>query len=217
MAARIINLSRLGGGSNYTNFDSAGHQTMAGTAKPWDDLRIEPVVRSTAVANNPTFEKWYDDVGNSSRGVYLYSFADEAVNEKEVHFTMQMPHSWDGGSVYMHVHWVPAATVATSDLVWGLEYAWKDIGEVFGDTSIVYSSTTLVPNDANITAGKHYISTFSAIAPGTTADGLSSIFVGRLFRNSSSESDTYTDKVGLLYIDAHFQINSLGSDQEYVK
>ncbi len=49
------------------------------------------------------------------------------------------------------------------------------------------------------------------------ADGLSSILIGRLFRNSSAAGDTYTDKVGLLYIDAHYQINSLGSTDEYTK
>lgn len=208
----------LGGPANYTNFDTTGHQTMAAAAKPWDDLRIEPVARATG-ANAPAFEKWFDDVGGTSRGVYLYSFADESVasNEDEIHFAMQMPHAWDGGPISLHVHWVPASTVNASDVIWGLEYIWKDIGEVYGDTAIVTSSTTLVPDDANITAGKHYISEFADLTPGSAADGLSSILIGRLFRNSSAAGDTYTDKVGLLYIDAHYQINSLGSTDEYSK
>lgn len=213
--------TRLGDATptNYTQFDSTGHQTMVGTAKPWDDLRIEPTVRAAAGAGVPAFEKYFDDVAGTSKGVYLYSFTDESVagNEKEVFFTMQMPHAWDGGPISMHVHFVPASTVASSDIVWGLEYTWKDIGETFGDTTIVYSSTTLNPDDANIIAGKHYIAEFADLTPGTTADGLSSILIGRLFRNSSSGSDTYTDKVGLLYIDAHYQINSLGSTDEYTK
>ena len=130
---------------------------------------------------------------------------------------MQMPHSWNGSDIYIHVHRVPATTVNSSDIVRWLEYARKDIGEVFADTSIVYSSTTLFPDDANITAGTHYVSKFSLISPWTTADGLSSILIGRLFRNSSSESDTYTNKAWLLYIDAHYQINSIGSTDEYTK
>jgi hypothetical protein len=167
---------------------------------------------------NLAFEKWYDDVAGTSRGVYLYSFDNAiAASEKEVFFTMQMPHAWNGGAIHMHVHWVPATTENNTDVIWGLEYIWKDIGEVFGDTVIIPSSTTLFPDDANITAGKHYISSFAGIVPGTTADGLSSILIGRLFRNSSNASDTYTDKVGLLYIDAHYQINSIGSNDEYTK
>jgi hypothetical protein len=203
--------------TNYTKFDYTGHMTMVGAAQPWEDLRVEPQARTTGV-NTPAFEKWYDDAAGTSRGVYLYSF-DNAIanNEKEVFFTMQMPHAWNGGTIQMHVHWVPAATENNTDVIWGLEYTWKDIGEVYGDTTLITSSTTLYPDDANITAGKHYISSFAGIVPGTTADGLSSILIGRLFRNSSHGSDTYTNKVGLLYIDAHYQINSIGSNDEYTK
>jgi hypothetical protein len=208
----------VGIGTNTADFDTTGHLVLSGTAKPWEDLRIEPVARASGTGA-PTFEKWYDDAAGTSKGVWLYSFTNETVagNEKEVHFSMQMPHAWDGGPISMHVHWTPAATQNATDVVWGLEYVWKDIGEVFGDTTIVYSSTTLAPDDANITAGKHYISEFIDLVPGTSANGLSSILIGRLFRNSSSATDNYTDKVGLLYIDAHYQMNSLGSNDEYVK
>ena len=45
---------------------------------------------------------------------------------------------------------------------------------------------------------------FTDITPGATEDGLSSILIGRLFRNSSNVADTYNvsgNKCGLLYID----------------
>ena len=206
-----------GGVTNYVKFDSTGHQTFAGTAQPWDDLRVEPNVKQAAGAGVPAFEKYFDDVAGTSKGVYLYSFTDEAVagNEKEIFFTAQMPHSWNGGEIKIHVHFVPNATVATSDIVWGLEYAMKEPSATFGDTTIVYSSTTLVPDDADITAGKHYIATFSGITPDSTQDGLSTILICRLFRNSSNASDTYTNKVGLLYVDIHYQIARIGSTDEY--
>jgi hypothetical protein len=209
--------------TNYTQFDATGHQTMAGTAKPWEDLRIEPVARTTG-ANAPSFEKYYDDAAGTSRGVYLYSFDDaNAGSEKEVHFTMQMPHAWDSGSIKMHVHFVGAVSDTTSAPRWGLEYAWKEPGATFGDTTIVYSdgvNYTLTGTDANITAGTHYISAFAALTPGTTADGLSSILIGRLFRDSANAADTYNAagaKCGLLYIDAHYQISGVGSTDEFTK
>lgn len=31
------------------------------TGTDWDDLRVEPIARTTG-ANAPTFEKWYDDI-----------------------------------------------------------------------------------------------------------------------------------------------------------
>lgn len=208
-----------GGDSNYTKIGAEGTATLVGEAKAWEDLRIEPSVRQAAGAGVPAFEKYFDDLAGTSKGVYLYSFTDESVagNEKEVFFTMQTPHQWAGTAISMHVHFVPAATVNASDIIWGLEYTWKDIGETYGDTTIVQSSTTLVPDDANITAGKHYLAEFADISPGSTADGLSSILIGRLFRNSSDGGDTYTNKVGLLYIDAHYEVDSFGSNEEYIK
>lgn len=217
------NFSKIGdiANGNYTNFDGDGHQTMVGTAQPWEDLRIEPVARTTG-ANAPTFEKWYDDSAGTSRGVYLYSFDDAAAgSEKEVFFTMQMPHSWNGGSIEMHIHWIGAVADTTSAPRWGMEYTWKDVSEVYGDTTIVYSdgsNYTTSGTDADITANKHYISKFSAFVPGSTADGISSILIGRLFRNSSDAGDTYNAtgaKCGLLFIDAHYQIARIGSNDEY--
>jgi hypothetical protein len=189
-----------------------------GTAKPWDDLRIEPIARTTGT-NAPTFEQYYNS--GVTRGVYLYSF-DDSSSEKEVFFTMQLPHSWDGGSIYMHVHWVGAVADTTAAPRWGLEYVWKDLGEVFGETIIIYSdglNYVTGGTEANIVANKHYISKFPEMTTGTTSNDISSIIIGRLFRNSAHPADTYNAsgaKCGLLYIDAHYQIARLGSTDEYV-
>lgn len=184
--------------------------------RAWEDLRIEPVARTTT--NAPAFEKWFDDVTGTSRGVYLYSFAKELTNNQdEVFFTMQMPHSWAASAISIHAHWVPADSQNTAVVIWGLEYAWADIGTAYGDTTIVYSSATLVPGDTNLTAFRHYISEFADITPSASQDGLSSILIGRLFRFSGDASDTYDDKAGLLYIDAHYEVDTFGSITEYSK
>ena len=226
--AQIFTNKKFGDSSNYTTFDATGHQTMVGTAKPWEDLRIEPIAKTTG-ANAPSFEQWADDSAlgdtGTSRGVYLYSFDDaNAGSEKEIHFTMQMPHAWDGGSIEMHVHWIGAVADTVSAPRWGLEYVWKEIGATFGATAtILYTDGKNYQgsgDDADITAGKHYLSKFASIAPGSTADGFSSILVGRLFRDSANAGDTYNAtgaKCGLLYIDCHYQINSIGSTDEYTK
>jgi hypothetical protein len=204
-------------GSNYTQFDSTGHVTFAGTAKPWQDMLIEPIARTTGV-NAPTFEKWYDDAGGTSRGVYLYSFDDAVTaSEKEVFFNMQMSHSWDGGDIQFHVHWVGAVNDTTATPRWGLEYIWREPGGTYSDTTIVYATGNHL-SEADITAGKHYITSFTALSPGSTADDLSSVLIGRLFRNSGDAADTYNAvgaKCGLLYIDAHYQLARIGSNNEY--
>lgn len=191
----------------------------------FDDLRIEPTARSAGV-NVPSFEKWLDDSAGTSRGVYLYSFDDVvAGSEKELFFTMQLPHAWkEGSAITLHVHWIGAVNDTDADPRWGLEYAWKDIGQTFADTVIVYTNGTHIDGsgspDVNVTALKHYISPFAAITPDSTQNNLSSIIIGRLFRDSANAGDTYNAtgaKCGLLYIDAHIEIDSMGSTSEYVK
>lgn len=190
----------------------------------WDDLRIEPVARSTG-ANAPSFEKYFDDVAGTSRGVNLYSFDDAAAgSEKEIFFTMQMPHAWLLGSpIHLHVHWVGAVSDTTADPRWGLEYAFKNIGQTFGDTVIVYSDGTHITGaaaDPDVTVGVHYITELPDIVPDTTCDGISAVLIGRVFRDSANAADTYNAagaKCGLLYIDAHLITDSLGSFSEYSK
>ena len=185
----------------------------------WDDLRVEPIARLTG-ANAPSFEKYYDDAAGTSRGVYLYSFDDApAGSEKEIHFTMQMPHDWNGGDVHIHVHWIGAVADTDATPRWGLEFIWKNIGQVFGDTIIIYAVGN-EQGDTNIIANKHYITEFIAQTPDGTQNGLSTILIGRLFRDSGNAADTYNSagaKCGLLYIDAHYVKDAIGSYLEYQK
>jgi hypothetical protein len=197
----------------------------------WDDLRVEPVARTTG-NNAPTFEKWADDNGlggtGSSRGVYLYSFDNAAGgSEKEVHFTMQLPHSYlEGSTLHLHVHWIGAASENAVTPRWGLEYQWKNIGSIFAaNKPIIYtdginygSSDTGTTTHANVTAGRHYMSFFTPMVtnpdrlhPDEAYDRISSVLIGRLFRDSANAADSYTNKVGLLYIDAHILLDSIGS------
>ena len=218
-----------GGVTNYTTWDATGHQTMVGTAKPWEDVRIEPSVRSTSGVRIPAFEQWADDSGlgdtGTSHGVYLYSFTDETTNnQKEIFFTLQLPHAWDGVLVSLHVHWLGAVADTTAAPIWGLEYAFKSIGQTFGATeAIIYTdgkNYNGVGDDADIVAGKHYLSEFADITAGATNNGISAVLIGRLFRRSGDASDTYNAagaKCGLLYVDAHIQMNSIGSTDEFAK
>jgi hypothetical protein len=182
----------------------------------WDDLRIEPVARQ-AGTNTPTFTKWYDDSAGTSRGCYLYLFDDAVTNnQKELHFTMQLPHAWKGTGIKVHVHWVASSTAASSKVEWGLEYTIKDIGATYGDTTIIYANTDIY-SSTGTTKDKHTITGFSTITTDTNSDNISAVLIGRLFRNSGGGNDTYTGDAGLLYIDAHYEIDALGSGQEFTK
>lgn len=210
----------VGAAPDQTDIDDHGHITFTGTAKVWDDIRVEPVARTVA-ATTPAFEKWYDDQAGTSKGVYLYSFSYTAVeaSQEELFFNLQMDHSWDGGPIHMHVHW--AAEVSQQDCAprWGLEYVWKNIGGIFGDTDTIYTDGVNYVDggsESNITAGTHYVSMFTALTPDASQQDYSSILICRLFRHSSNAADTYTNgKCGLMYSDAHYQKARIGSDNEF--
>ena len=183
--------------------------TLSGDARVWDDLRIEPTVRAAAGAGVPAFEKWLDN-GAGSVGVDVFSFTNAtAGQEKEIYFTLQMPHSWDGTAIYLHCHWLPATSEAAAAVRWGLEYTWAGIGAEFGVTTLAYGVTP-TPADADLTQYRHYLTAVATLTPSGAQAGASSILIGRLFRDSANAADTYTGKAGLLYIDCHYRLSRLG-------
>lgn len=211
--------ARLGAGANYVQIDSDGSLTLQGSASCFEDIRVEPTVRGSGVTV-PAFEKYFSS--GSSNGCYLYSFADNhtAAQENEIFFTIQMPHARKSGSnIHLHVHWIPSIA-GSGSVCWGLEYTMQAPGQVFGNTTFLYASQSAMPvvQDNPLVQSKHYITEFADIVPDTNQNGLSSIIVGRLFRNSSNTgADTYTNKVGMLYIDCHIEVDSMGSREEYTK
>jgi hypothetical protein len=171
-------------------------------------------VARTTGANAPTFEQWLTN-GSGSRGVYLYSFDNaNAGSEKEIFFTVQMPHNWASTAINLHVHWIAATTAASSKVRWALEYTWAEPTTVFGNTTVIYADTT-IDAKTGTTAFNHEITSFAALTPTSAQDGLSSTMICRLYRDSANAADTYTNKAGLLYIDAHYELDKLGSNTEY--
>jgi hypothetical protein len=208
-ATQTTDLARIGDGTNYAAFEKDGTLKLVGTATTWDDLRIEPNVRGTG-AKNPSFVNW-------SGGLYLYDFDNAAASsEKEIFFTVQMPHSWkEGSAVEPHVHWLNKTTGTAGHVVrWGLEYSKASIGGTFGAATTVYATTIAGGGDITV-ASEHMLTDFDAID--MTGNTLSTVMICRLFRNSSNAADTYTGTAGLLYIDWHYEIDSLGSRTELTK
>jgi hypothetical protein len=200
--------TRIGSASDYTKIEPGGTVEFVGNATVWDDLRVASTSTKLAGSKDPGFAKFKDN-GAGSQGVFVYWF--DKASEEEVYFTVQFPHSWAGTAVTPHVHWVPKTADAGGTLTveWGLEYTWANIDGTYGDTSIVYAKSAA----SHTTAGKHEVTDFSAITPGSgTQDGISSMMICRLFRNATDATDdTYDDDAGLLEFDVHYEINTVGS------
>ncbi len=171
----------------------------------WDDVRVNALSVKLAGIKDPSFTAFMN-------GVYSYTFSDQAlaINEEEVFFTVQIPHTYkEGTDIECHVHWTPS-DAAAGTVRWGLEYTWQDINGVFGATTIIY-----IDDATNSTDREHLVAPFPTITG--TGYNLSSMLVCRLFRNSSHANDNYTNDAFFLEFDVHIEINTLGSRQEFIK
>jgi hypothetical protein len=75
---------------------------------------------------------------------------------------------------------------------------------------------TRSPDEA-LVAKKHYISSFDPITPTASQDGISSMMLCRLFRDSTVAADSSTNGAWLLEMDFHYRMNMIGSRSELTK
>jgi hypothetical protein len=199
----------LGGDTNAVKIGKGGEITLIGSATRWEDLRVEITVRSTG-QKAPTLAGWLN-------GLYLYEFDDAAVaSEKEVFFAIQMPHGWkEGSTIFPHVHWTNKTAGSAGQVArWGLEYNIAKPSAVFGSTTTIYGET--IGSGVITSANSHLITPIGA-GIDMTGMSLSTMIVGRLFRNSSHANDTYGGIAGGLSFDIHYEVDSFGSSLEYTK
>ena len=197
----------IGSASNKTAFDTAGHQTMEGTARPWrDELGelIGKVFKGARISEN-TDEGTLD-------------FADNCVSADDFVITnVQLNHDKDlAAALYPHLHWMQASANIPN---WLLQYRWQ----VNGAAKV----TTWTPLKMNTTvhaysAAMHQICYCAPVAVPAGSD-LSDIVQFRISRDTANVStlfdglDPLTGAASAMSFDVHFQINSLGSDDEYSK
>ena len=172
----------------------------------WDDLRVPGQnTKTNPTKSEPNFEEFTD-------GLYVYKFDTNNADDESVHFIAQLPHSYkEGTDILPHVHWSPDTT-NTGNVRWEFQYIIQDLNETFASTATVDTIT----DAADGTALQHQVMSFAAI-DGTNLK-ISSLLVGRLTRMSNSDAaDTYTGNACFLEFDFHFEVNSLGSGEEFVK
>ena len=191
--------------ANYTQFESDGTIEFVGDATVWDDLRVS----AQATKVGATAPGWVAFL--AAGNLLTYGFDGGGVRVEEVHFNVQLPHSYKHGSdIYPHVHWSPT-TANAGNVVWQLEYTWANINGTFGAATTIASTA----DAAGGTAWVHNMATFAAITG--TGKTLSSMLVCRLFRDGSHGSDTYADDAALLEFDIHYEMDTVGSRQVAAK
>lgn len=167
----------------------------------WDDLRFPVTGISIGGFASPP------DV-QTDTGLLLF---DTAAVET-VGILAQMPHAWKQGSaIRPHVHWAKT-TDAANGVVWSMRYKKFGVGDLQGAWSAIFTSTDIEAADST---QKSMISTFPEIdMTGNTLSDLILIQLGRLVTDAG---DTYGADALLYEFDIHYQIDSQGSRQEFIK
>lgn len=174
-----------------------------GGSTVWDDLR------APATAINPTGTAVAATV-NVDDGTF--AFANGA--NQTVVASFQLPHAWkEGSSIDIHVHWAKT-TSAAGTVKWQMKYEWTNIGATRAGFSSFVDGSEYVSNSD--TAGKHAIFSFPLVAgTGKTVSSQLIIVLQRL--SSGAGADTYGAPATLMELDVHYQMDTVGSKQEYIK
>jgi hypothetical protein len=145
----------------------------------------------------------------SSGAVRIRGF-DGAAAVESMDFTAQLPHGYkEGTDLEPHVHWCPT-TANSGNVVWRLDYYWLDINGVIP----VLAQIATTPQAAGGTAWKHLLADLPVISG--VGKTISSMLMCRIWRDPTG-TDTYPDDAGLLEVDFHYQLDSVGSRLELTK
>lgn len=123
---------------------------------------------------------------------------------------VQFSHRYkEGTDIEPHVHWTPVNT-NTGNVLWSLDYYWLNNGE----------TATGAPTNIQIQQAAGGVAWTAQIADFPTVVGtgklVSSIFMFRLARITSG-APAYNANPALISFDIHFQVDSNGSRQEFIK
>jgi hypothetical protein len=177
----------------------------------WDDLRFPVTTLLLGAGNPPSLVVWRDD-GAGSAGVLALEFSDEVtVNEEQVWFVAQMPHTWrEGTSVNPHIHWgLEDATDCNARFC--MEYAIANVGDAWPATT----TTQCADCPSGATATDQQVCGIFPSTLAMTGYEISVLLSVRLYRNSGHANDTCVGKDALVHTaDIHYEKARPGSRTE---
>jgi len=185
----FIDLYQYSGLAGATRSDGSGFSM-------WDDVVVPSLSMRVPSANAP-------DLATFTGGILMPSF--NATTDKELHFCVQLPHGYVGGSSWHpFVHWAPSDATAGT-VRWKLEYALAQVGGVFSGATVTLDGTTL----ATPAALSHGFVEGDAVSAGNLR--YSGILAGRVYRDADDAADTYGADAFLLSAGMHVVRGTIGT------
>lgn len=175
----------------------------------WTDMRCTLSASKLPASNYPAWTQLADN-GSGSTGIFGYSFDDG----EYVFVETQFAHSRKvGTNVHPHVHfYVTSNSDPADNFGIGLEYCWLHIGDTIGNTTIIEREVSTGVNQS----GVHQTIDFDDNGISDAGSGISSIFVCRFYRLAAT-TDNYLDPIIFTDLDIHYEIDTIGSEEEYTK
>ena len=195
---------RVGHGADRFEVTTGLGPRLFGTTTLYDDMRIPLTnTRVGGAGKDPAFSK----VINNIRA---WVFSNGA--SQNLFFVTQVPHSWkQQGEIHPHIHWMPTTT-ATGFCRWDVEYVVSDINATMQVEPIRAVGTTAAIG----VAWKHYLTDLGGPnTVGSNLTGVSGLIAGRIIYRG--DVGDHGEDVAGLELDFHYEIDSMGSDEEYTK
>jgi hypothetical protein len=206
----VNGVSTFGSGNNYVQISSDGHISLIGSATLFRDelgdvtkLKVQGVgITDNASESAVTF------LNSTNLNDYLYT-------------NIQLNHDRKlSGNVYPHLHWFQIGSATNGSAVtpnWFIQYRWQING---GSIVPAWTNSAWTKNAFNSTGSVNQLTMFSTItAP--SGNGLSDILQFKIFRYTGSSiyfaSDPVAGDVSATSFDVHIELDSFGSNSEYVK
>ena len=182
-------------------YNSVAH-FLESTFIGFDDLMLSLTSGKVGANAKPDFD--YTNLG------YLFARNDAT---EIIYLITQLPHNRTADSdIFLHLHW---QQMNSNNVVWVVEYKWINIGDtVPADFSTLTS--TAASHKITYTSGNiHQITDFGSIDG--TDKGISSVLLIKLYRTDNIDAGAGTGDALAWQMDIHYEIDSFGSYQEYVK
>lgn len=201
--------------TNFVKIADDGTVTLNGSATTYTDLVVNPYVARNSGVNAPGWTLF------CAPGIYTWEYLE--VDSKELFFTVQLPHDYKVGSrIFPHVHWSAISALGTNTVFWELDYQWVNHMTAFSQSSFAtVTGYSLAGPARSVAAYEHVITPLGDGSPtggiDGTGKGISSILLCRLRRTATNTNDNFAASAFLLSFDFHYEIDSFGSSEEYVK
>lgn len=190
---------KIGGETNYTEFEEDGTPVFIGDATNWNDINKSLLPLSTG-ANVPSII-----AVNGATKIKVRAF-NGIGTVNELGEGCEILHDYkEGSDIQPHIHWA-ATTADAGNVKWNLAYMWVNRDGVYTGETIINVTVA-----ASGVAWKEQRTNFPAISG--TGKHIGSRFQFVLYRDPTDGADTYGHDAAAFDFGLHYERDTIGSRQ----